>query len=64
MSKFREKSKVRVNWSFDKLYMMIRQSYINCKDELIENCPCNNLEELKNKIRDKFKNKSMLNKYK
>ena len=29
--------------------MMIRRSYINCKIELIENCPCNNAEELKNK---------------
>jgi len=25
--------------------MMIRSSYINCKIELIKNCPCNNAEE-------------------
>ena len=31
MSKFRIKSKSRVNWSYDKLYMMIRSSYINCE---------------------------------
>ena len=29
--------------------MMIRSSYINCEIELIENCPCNNAEELRNK---------------
>ena len=49
MSKFRIKLKSLVNWSYDKFYMMIRSSYINCKIELIENCPCNNAEELKNK---------------
>ena len=42
MSKFGIKSKSRVNWSYDKFYMMIRRSYINCKIELIENCTCNN----------------------
>ena len=47
MSNFRIKSKSRVNWSYDKFYMMIHQSYINCKIELIENFPCNNEEELK-----------------
>ncbi len=60
MSNFRIKSKSRVNWSYDKLYMMIRNSYINCKIELIENCPCNNAEELKNEkneIYDKLTNK-------
>ena len=31
MSKFRIKSKSRVNWSYDKFYMMISRSYINCK---------------------------------
>ena len=49
MSTFRIKSKSRIKWSHDKFYMMIRSSYINCKIELIENCPCNNAEELKNK---------------
>jgi hypothetical protein len=38
---FRIKSKSRVNWSYDKFYMMIRNSYCNCKIELIENFPCN-----------------------
>jgi len=42
-------SKSHVNWSYDKFYMMIRSSYINCKIELIEICPCNNAEQLKNK---------------
>jgi hypothetical protein len=50
MSNFRIKSKSRVNWSYDKFYMMIRSSYINCKIELIENYPCNNAEELKKNI--------------
>ena len=62
MSKFKEKSKARVNWSNDKFYMMIRQSYINCKLSLIVKYPCNNVEEFKNKkneIYDKLKNKSM-----
>ncbi len=35
MSNFRIKSKSRVNWSYDKFYMMIRSSYINCKIELL-----------------------------
>ena len=39
MSNFRIKSKSRVNWSYDKFYMMIRSSYIICKIELIANCP-------------------------
>ena len=47
MSNFRIKSKSRVNWAYDKFYMMIRQSYYNCKIELIEDFPCNNEEELK-----------------
>jgi hypothetical protein len=46
MSKFRIKSKSRVNWSYAKFYMMISSNYFNCKIELIENCPCNNAEEL------------------
>ena len=46
MSKFRKKSKSRVNWSCENIYMMIRSSYINCKIELIENFPCNNADEL------------------
>ncbi len=38
MSNFRIKSKSpRVNWSYDKFYMMIRSSYSNCKIELNEN---------------------------
>ena len=45
MSNFRSKSKSRVNWAYDKFYMMIRSCYINCKIEFIENCPCNNAEE-------------------
>ena len=49
MSNFRIKSKSRVNWAYDKFYLMIHRSYINCKIELIENFPCNNAEELKNK---------------
>ena len=31
---------------------MIRQSYCNCKIELIENFPCNNEEELKNRTKE------------
>ena len=49
MSNFRINSKARVNWSYDKIYMMIRNSYINCKIELMGNYACNNAEELKNK---------------
>ena len=49
MSNLRIKSKSRVNWSYDQFYMMIRQSYCNCKIELIEDFPCNNEEELKNR---------------
>jgi hypothetical protein len=49
MSNFRIKSKSPVNWSYDTFYMMIRRSYFNCKKELVENCPCNNAEESKNK---------------
>ena len=59
MSNFRSKSKSRVNWSYDKFYMMVRSSYINCKIELIENFPCNNADELENKqkeIYDKLNN--------
>ena len=52
MSNFTIKSKSRVNWSYDNFYMMIRRSYINCKIELIENFPCNNADELKNKQKD------------
>ena len=29
MSNFRVQSKSRVNWAYDKFYMMIRQSYCN-----------------------------------
>ena len=36
--------------------MMIRSSYINCEIELIENCPCNNAEELKNKKNEIYDN--------
>ena len=39
MSNSRIKSKSRVNWSYDKFYMMIRSSYIISKIELIANCP-------------------------
>ena len=50
MTNFNIKSKSRVKRSYDKFYMMIRSSYINCKIELIEKiCPCNNAEEFKNK---------------
>jgi hypothetical protein len=72
MSKFRIKSKSRVNWSDDKFYKMIRISYINCKIELIEHFPRNNADELickKNEVFDKLineiKNKQInkLNKY-
>jgi hypothetical protein len=59
MSKFRIKTKSRVNWSYDKFYMMIRRSYINCKIELIENSPCNNADELicnKNEVIDRLNN--------
>jgi hypothetical protein len=49
MTTFRIKSKSRVNWANEKFYMMIHQSYINCKIELVENFPCNNEEEFKNK---------------
>jgi PHP family Zn ribbon phosphoesterase len=57
MSKFRIKSKSRVNWSCDKCYMMIRSSYINGKIELNENFPGNNADELirkKSKVYDKL----------
>ena len=54
MTNFRIKSKSRVNWANDKFYMMIHQSYINCKIELVENFPCNNEEELKNKKNEIF----------
>ena len=54
MTNFRIKSNSRVNWAHDKLYLMIRQSYINCKIEFIENFPCNNAEELKNKKNEKY----------
>ena len=46
MSKFRIKSKSRVNLSDDKFYKMISISYINCKIELIEHFPRNNADEL------------------
>ena len=46
MSKFRTKSKSRANWSYDKFYMMIRSSYINCKIESLENFPCDNADQL------------------
>ena len=36
----------------DKFYMMIHQSAINCKIELIEDFPCNNEEELKNRKKE------------
>ena len=52
MSNFRIKSKSRVNWAYDKFYMMIHQSYINCKIEFIEDFPCNNEEELKNRKKE------------
>ncbi len=52
MSNFRIKSKSRVNWANDKFYMMIRSSYINSKIELIEDFPCNNEEELKNRKKE------------
>ena len=32
--------------------MMIHQSYINCKIELLEDFPCNNEEELKNRKKE------------
>ena len=57
LSKFRIKSKPRVNWSCDQFYMMIRSSYINCKIELIQNFPCNSADELickKNKVYDRL----------
>jgi len=44
MSNFGIKSKSRVNCSYDKFYMMIRSSYINCKIELL--FPRNNSDEL------------------
>jgi len=58
MSKFNIKSNSKVNYLRDKFYMMIHSSYINYKIELIENFPCNNEEELKNRkneIYDKLK---------
>ena len=63
MSKFRKKSKSRVNWSYEKIYMMIRSSYINCKIELIENFPCNNADGLtcnKNEVYDRLNTKNGL----
>jgi hypothetical protein len=47
MSNFRIKSNSRVNWAHDKFYLMIRQSYINCKIDTIEDFPCYNAEELR-----------------
>ena len=47
MSNFRIKSNFRVNWAHDKFYLMIRQSYINCKIDTIEYFPCYNAEELR-----------------
>jgi GTPase len=35
MSKFRIKSKSRVNWAYDNFYMMIHSSYVNVKIEII-----------------------------
>ena len=64
MSKFRSKSKSRVNWLHDKFYMMIHQSYINCKIELIEDFPCNNEEELKNRTKEIYDKLSKKQKYK
>ena len=52
MSNFRSKSKSRINHAHDKYYMIIHQSYINCKIELIEDFPCNNEEELKNRKKE------------
>jgi hypothetical protein len=63
MTNFRSKSKSRVNWARDEFYMMIHCSYMNCKIELIENFPCNNEEELKNRkneIHDKLSKKLKL----
>ena len=63
MSKFRIKPKSRVNWSYDKFYMMIRGSYINCKIELIENFPCNHANELickENEVFDKLINETKI----
>ena len=56
MTNFRSKSKSRVNWARDEFYMMIHCSYINCKIELIENFPCNNEEELKNRKNEIYDN--------
>ena len=55
MSNFGIKSKSRVNWSYDKFYMMIPSSYINCKIELIEKCPViMQKNSKKNEIYDKL----------
>ncbi len=48
--------------------MMIRSSYCNCKIELIEDFPCNNEEELKNRKKETYdklskKKKNMYKKY-
>ena len=48
MSNFRIKSKSRVNWSYDKFYMMIRNSYINCKIALVV------MHRIKNKINKRY----------
>jgi hypothetical protein len=67
MSKFRIKSKSRVNWSYDKFVMMIRSSYLNFKFELLENFPCNNADELKCKkieVYDKIIKNEKINKKK
>jgi len=52
ISNFKVKSKSKINWMHDKFYMMIHQSAINCKIELIEDFPCNNEEELKNRKKE------------
>jgi hypothetical protein len=38
---------------------MIHRSYINCKIELIEDFPCNNAEEFKNKKNKKLAKKKI-----
>ena len=48
MSRLPVKSKARVNWAYDKFYMMIKRSTINRKSDFIEDYPCDE-EELKNK---------------
>jgi hypothetical protein len=57
MSNFKRKSLSKVNWRYDDFYKLIYYNNVNI--ELIQNCPCNNADEVlskKNEVRDKLIN--------